>query len=241
MIAPSSRLLILVPAYNEAGSLRAVLQEIRQHVPDADLLVVDDASTDETPSVLADLDVCWIGLGQQLGTGAAVRTGIRYALTRGYETVVRLDGDGQHPPGVVERLLEPLLQGTADVVVGSRYAGPARPEIPLARRLSHAALGVILTLITGRRVTDPTSGLWAFGPQALRLLAAHHPSGYPEPELVLLLSRNSMRLVELPVRMRDRLAGRSSLTLRRAGTAMARLLLLLVVVPLRSAIGGADD
>lgn len=242
MTAPSSRrLLILVPAYNEAGSLRAVLQEIRKHVSDADILVVDDASTDGTPGLLADLDVCWIRLGHQLGTGAAVRTGIRYALARGYETVVRVDGDGQHPPDVIERLLEPLRRGTADVVVGSRYVGTSATAVPVARRLVHTVLGAVLSLITGQRVTDPTSGLWAFGPHALRLLADHHPSGYPEPELVLFLSRNSMRVIELPVIMRTRLAGRSSLTPHRTGAAMARLLLLLVVVPLRSAIGGSDD
>jgi hypothetical protein len=114
-------------------------------------------------------------------------------------------------------------------------------SVPWRRRVGHRTLGVVLSMLTGQRVTDPTSGLWAFGPHALRLLAEHHPSGYPEPELVLFLSRNAMRVLELPVTMRSRIAGRSSLTAQRTGAAMARLLLLLVVVPLRSAIGGSDD
>jgi len=234
-------LLVIIPAFNEAGSLPAVLDDIRQHVGDADILVIDDASTDETPRLLPRLNVRWVRLAHQLGTGAAVRTGLRYALSLGYKVVVRLDGDGQHPAGIIELLLEPLQRGEADVVVGSRYVGSARPEVPAFRRLVHSVLGTILSLITGQRVTDPTSGLWAFGPHALRLLAEHHPSGYPEPELVLFLSRNSMRVKECPVTMRSRLAGRSSLTPHRTGAAMARLLLLLVVVPLRSAIGGSDD
>ena len=235
------RLLILIPAYNEAGSLAAVIGEVRQYAEDADIVIVDDASTDETWDVVASTGARCIRLSQRLGTGAAVRTGLRYALMRGYETVVRLDGDGQHPPGVIDQLLEPLNRGSADVVVGSRYVGEAMTSVPWRRRVGHRTLGVVLSMLTGQRVTDPTSGLWAFGPHALRLLAEHHPSGYPEPELVLFLSRNAMRVLELPVTMRSRIAGRSSLTAQRTGAAMARLLLLLVVVPLRSAIGGSDD
>jgi hypothetical protein len=110
--------------------------------------------------------------------------------------------------------------------------------VPFVRRLLHYGLGRLLTLVTGRLVTDPTSGLWAFGPDAIDLLAEHHPSGYPEPELNLLLSRTRLRVVEVPVVMRERLAGRTSLTLRRTLTAVARLLFYLVVVPLGTTTRG---
>jgi glycosyltransferase involved in cell wall biosynthesis len=171
--------------------------------------------------------------------GTAVRTGIRYARLRGYDAVVRLDGDGQHPARLIAPLLEPLRVNQADVVIGSRYAEQRRPKsVPFVRRLMHFVLGRVLSRLTGRLVTDPTSGLWAFGAKSLDILADHHPSGYPEPELMLFLSRNGLRTTEVAVEMRERLAGHTSLTLHRTGAAMLRLLVLLVVVPLRSAVKG---
>jgi hypothetical protein len=231
------RVLILIPAYNEAASLPAIVQEVRTHAPAADILVVDDGSEDGTTAAIENLGVYWVRLSQRLGTGAAVRTGLRYARARGYDAVVRLDGDGQHPAALIAPLLEPIASGRADVVIGSRYRTQRRPpSTSFVRRLMHYLLGRILTHTTGRLVTDATSGLWAFGGHTLMLLADHHPSGYPEPELVLFLNRNGLRVVEIPVEMRERLAGRSSLTLRRTGTALARLLIHLVVVPLRSTV-----
>jgi len=235
------RTLVLIPAYNESQNLSQVIQGVRLNVPDAEILVVDDASTDCTASLLPKLGVRWIRLSQQLGTGAAVRTGLRYAAARGFETVVRIDGDGQHPAERIHDLLLPLLRGGADVVIGSRYAGGGATATPRLRRLIHGTLAWILTVLTKRRVTDPTSGFWAFGETALHLLVDHHPSGYPEPELLLFLSRNDLRLVEVPVDMRSRFAGRTSLTPRQTWRATARLLLLLVVVPLRSAVGVTRD
>jgi glycosyltransferase involved in cell wall biosynthesis len=231
------RVLVLIPAYNEAATLPAVVVEVRREAPDAAVLVVDDGSTDRTPDVLPRLGVRWLRLGERLGPGAAVRVGLRYARLRDFEAVVRLDGDGQHPAGLIPWLLAPLDDGRTDVVVGSRYAGANLPSgTPRLRRGLHKALGVVLSLMTGRPVTDPTSGLWAFGPRALAILADHHPSGYPEPELRLFISRNNLRVVEVPAAMRARPAGQTSLTPPRAGAALARLLVHLVVVPLRAAV-----
>lgn len=240
-VDPLAPLLVLVPAYNEAASLAAVVADVRTHLPAADILIIDDASTDETVSLLPRLGVKWMRLSDRLGPGAAVRAGLRFALSLGYRTIVRVDGDGQHPASAICELLEPLRQGTTDVVIGSRYLAGASDRVPVVRRTLHILLGHVLSVITGRRVTDPTSGLWAFGPRAVRLLAEHHPSGYPEPELLLFLSRNGVEVAEVPVRMLPRLAGRTSLTPPRTGAAMARLLLLLVIVPLRDAVGGRDD
>jgi glycosyltransferase involved in cell wall biosynthesis len=231
------RLLILIPAYNEAANLPVVVGEIRATVPDADILVVDDGSDDGTRDVVKRLGVRWISLALRLGVGVAVRTGLRYAQSHRYDAVVRVDGDGQHPAMLIPLLLQPLMDDAADVVMGSRYATRRRPATtPFVRRLMHYLLGRILSLVTGQVVTDPTSGSWAFGKQALALLAEHHPSGYPEPELLLFLSRNRLRVAEVPVTMRERFAGQTSLTMRRTGTAMARLLLHLAVVPWRAAV-----
>jgi glycosyltransferase involved in cell wall biosynthesis len=235
------RPLLIIPAYNEAESLAAVVAEIHARAPGLELLIVDDGSTDATATILPRLGVRWVRLAQRLGTGAAVRTGLRYAVSRGFDTVVRLDGDGQHPAHAIERLLAPIVSGTADAVVGSRYADGMPGHRGVVRRASQSLLGRVLTVLTAQQVTDPTSGLWAFGPNALRVLVDHHPSGYPEPELLLFLGRNSLRVTEVGVEMRDRQAGRSSLTPPRTGAALARLLLLLIVVPLRAAVGTHRD
>jgi glycosyltransferase involved in cell wall biosynthesis len=230
------RVLVLVPAFNESGSLPAVVRELREASPQLDVLIVDDGSTDDTPRIVPQLDARWLRLPQRLGTGAAVRAGLRYAVARHYDVVVRIDGDGQHPPDQIAAVLAPVLSDTADAVSGSRYVSTTASTIGV-RRMSQAALGWLISAITGRRITDPTSGLWAFGPRALQVLADHHPSGYPEPELLLFLNRNRLRSVEVPVCMRERVAGRTSLTPQRTGAAFMRLLLLLVVVPLRATVG----
>jgi glycosyltransferase involved in cell wall biosynthesis len=233
-------MLVIVPAFNEAGSLPAVVSELRSQLPEADILVVDDGSTDETGQVLGDIGVRWLRMPMQTGLGSAVRAGLRYACRHGYDIVVRVDGDGQHPAALIERLVAPVLAGTADVTIGSRYVSELR-NAPTLRRGCQYVLGRILTVLTRQEVTDPTSGLWAFGPRTLKLLRRHHPSGYPEPELIMFLCRNRMAVTEVQVRMRDRLAGRSSLTPRRMSAALARLMLLLVVVPLRASVNSSDD
>ncbi len=233
--------LVIVPAFNEAANLPSVTAELRRAAPDADILVVDDGSTDGTDALLDSLGVRWMRLRPRLGVGGAVRAGLRYACQRGYPVVVRMDGDGQHAADDIGRLTEPVLAGRADVAIGVRAPGATDARSRL-RRASLRVLAWCLSMVTRQRVTDPTSGFWAFGPRAVRLLAAHYPTGYSEPELRLLLGRNGLRVAEVPVGMRPRLAGRTSLTPVRAGHAMARTMLALLVVPLRARIDrGSDD
>lgn len=228
--------LALIPAHNEAASLPRVVAELRACWPAAGVLVVDDGSRDDTVALLRTLDVRWLRLHQRLGVGGAMRAGLRYARRLGYTTVVRLDGDGQHQPAQIGRLLAPLTGGAADAVQGSRYAGSAGYHARGLLRLGQRALAALLTGLTRQPVTDPTSGFWAFGPRAVRLLGDHHPSGYGEPELRLFLHRNRLPVVEVPIEMRPRLAGRTSLTPLGTGVALARMLLTAVVVPLRPAV-----
>lgn len=237
--AGRSRVLVVIPAFNEAGSLPAVVADLRDHLPGTDVLVVDDGSMDGTRELLQTLGVRWLRMPMQVGLGAAVRAGLRYACLSRYDVVVRIDGDGQHPAAAIQALMDPVRSGTADVVIGSRYVSELGNRRSLRRGCQYA-LGRILTLLTRQEVTDPTSGLWVFGARALQVLRQHHPSGYPEPELLLFLSRNRLTVSEVQVTMRDRVAGRSTLNATRMSAALARLALLLVVVPLRSSVG-ADD
>lgn len=231
---PEARGIAVIPAFNEAASLPAVIAELRSQGSNLDVLVVDDGSTDRTRLLLPELGVSWLELPERLGVGTAMRTGLRCAVRAGYEFAVRVDGDGQHRAGDIDRLLGPILTGTADVAIGSRrMAGDARSGGPwLLRR----TLELCLSILTSARVTDPTSGFYAIGPRALRVLAEHHPTGYPEPELRLFLSRNRLRVEEVPVIGRPRLGGTTSLTAARLTTAAARVLLAIVIVPVRGRI-----
>jgi glycosyltransferase involved in cell wall biosynthesis len=230
--------LALIPAHNEAANLPHVVAELRKRHPDAEIVVVDDGSTDGTLALLRRMDVRWLHWPDRRGVGSAVRAGLRYASILGYEVVLRLDADGQHDVEDVGRVLAPIHMGVADAVIGSRFGTRGAASRRGAVRRSLAAM---LSVLTNRVVTDPTSGFWAMGPRAVSLLAEHHPRGYPEPELHLLLSRHGLRLREVQVRSRERLSGRSSLTPARLVAAAARVLLAMVIVPLRAVSGPTRD
>jgi hypothetical protein len=254
VIAPAGRwaddlqphvLLAVVPAFNEGANLPRVVRELRAQAPLIDILIVNDGSTDETGELLPRLGVQWLTLPERVGVGGAVRAGLRYAQRRGYEFVVRMDGDGQHRPCDIGRLLAPVMAGRADAVIGSRFMRRGRWR-PGALRTAQSALAICLTLLTRQRITDATSGFCVFGPRAVALLGRHHPTGYAEPELLLLLNRNGLRFAQVPIRIRPRLAGRTSLTPARALVAFARTMLAIVVVPMRRVLAegvssGADD
>jgi Glycosyl transferase family 2 len=230
-------ILAIVPAYNECANLPRVVADLARVLPVRNILIVDDGSTDGTQELLPHLGVRWLTLSQRLGVGGAVRAGIRFARRSGYDYAVRIDGDGQHRACDITRVLAPVLAGRAHAALGSRFL--RRTQRPSGwRRVSQASLAKCVSVITRRRVTDPTSGFWLFGPAALRLLSGHHPAGYAEPELWLFLSRNGLEVAEIPIRMRPRLAGRTSLTGRRALLALARTALALMIVPFRQLVEG---
>ncbi|MFL6280522.1 MAG: glycosyltransferase [Vicinamibacterales bacterium] len=241
-------LLAVVPAYNERANLPRVVADLSRVLAKQNILVVNDGSTDGTADLLPQLGVRWLTLSHRLGVGGAVGAGIQFAKRAGYEYVVRVDGDGQHRACDIARVLAPVAAGRADVALGSRFLHRAteehrrtpsgRPDSTKLRRLSQALLAACLSTVTRKRFTDPTSGFWLFGPRALRLLCGHHPAGYAEPELVLFLSRNGVRVTEVPIRMRPRIAGRTSLTTMRTALALARTLLAFVVVPFRQLVEG---
>jgi glycosyltransferase involved in cell wall biosynthesis len=224
------QLLAVVPAYNESGNLLRVIRELKRLSAAVDVLVVNDGSTDETPEMLPNLGVRWLTMATRVGVGGAVRAGLRYAVERRYEYVVRIDGDGQHRVADIGRLLEPVAAGRLETVIGSRFMARRRRR-PTLLRSAQAMLAACMSAATRTRITDPTSGFCVFGKQALQLLARHHPTGYAEPELILLLHRNRLRFGEVPIRTRPRLEGRSSLTPGRALVAIGRTVLALLVVP----------
>jgi hypothetical protein len=229
------RLLCLIPVHNESASLPAVVEELRNRCPDLDIVVIDDGSTDETSAVTEELEVLTIRLRERLGIGSAMRAGLRYAMRTGYTAVVRIDGDGQHRAEDARAAIRLVCDGHTDAALGTRFADADHVTGP--KSLFRKLLAQLLSIQTGRHVTDPTCGLYALGSRAIRLLADHHPTGYPEPELLLLLNRAGLRAVEHPIAHRPRSGGRTSLTLPRVAGAVARVALAMLIVPLRRPVG----
>jgi hypothetical protein len=236
------KVLALIPARNEADSLPAVIDALRAKQPALALLVVDDASTDATPRILAERGIDHLRLCEHMGVGGAIRAGLRWARRHGADIVVRLDGDGQHPASEIDTLIAPIVGGLADAVVGSRFGGHSGYQTPPGvRRIGQRIVAAWVSAASGVRITDATSGFWAFGRRAIRLLAEEHPPGYPEPELLLLLARSGLTVVEVPTRMNQRLAGRTSLSAGRLGLACAITALALLVTPFRHTARGGHD
>jgi glycosyltransferase involved in cell wall biosynthesis len=230
----ATRVIAVVPARDEASAVGAVVAGIRALDGRFDVVVVDDGSTDDTAAIAAEHGAAVVRLPFNLGIGAAVQTGFQYALANGYELAVRLDADGQHEPGELPKLLVPVEQGVADIVTGSRFTGEGeRYRPPLARRAGIAWFARIVSLLTRQRVTDTTSGFQALNRKGIALFACDYPSDYPEVEATLLVLKHKLRLVEVPVRMREREHGTSSITFLSSVYYMFKVTLALFVAVFR--------
>ena len=231
----------IVPALNEEGAIGGVIDEIRAFDPTFDVLVVDDGSHDRTPEVAAARGAHVARLPFNLGIGGAVQTGFRYAAANGYDLVVRVDGDGQHDPAELGQLLPAVLDGDADICVGSRFVGGEGYRSSRSRRVGIRILAHTVSLLTGQRVTDTTSGFQVLNRRAIELFAVDYPHDYPEVEAAVMLHKHRLRLVEAPVRMRERTHGSSSITALRSVYYMAKVLLAVLVGMVRRRATPLED
>jgi glycosyltransferase involved in cell wall biosynthesis len=228
------RTIAVVPAWNEADAIGRVVDEIRAANGSLDVVVVDDASSDDTAAVAEPHDATVISLLFNVGIGGAVQTGFKYARAGGYDRAVRLDGDGQHDPADLVKVLAPVERGEADLVVGSRFLdsnGSYRP--PLARRLGIRVFARLVSILGGQRVTDTTSGFLAMNRVGIELFAREYPHDYPEVEATLVALRSGLRLTQVQVEMRERETGSSSITFVRSLYYMVKVMLALLVASLR--------
>jgi glycosyltransferase involved in cell wall biosynthesis len=231
MAAPKTtlRTLAIVPAWNEERSVGRVVDEIRACDPSIEVLVVDDGSSDGTAAAAERRGARVVRLPFNLGIGGAMQTGFRYAFEAGFDVAVQIDGDGQHDPVELTKLLLPLHENRADMVVGSRFVGESSYRAPFFRRLGIALFARTISLIARQRVTDTTSGFRAMNRRGIALFAADYPHDYPEVEATVMVVRHELRLLEVPVTMRDRATGRSSITATRSVYYMAKVLLAIFV------------
>lgn len=224
---------MIIPAYNEAESLPAVIREVRSHMAHADILVVNDGSTDSTGTVAREEKVLLLEHPYNMGIGATVQTGFLYALRNGYDLAAQVDGDGQHHPEFIPDLIAPVLKGEADVIIGSRYLETRGFQSSILRRAGIRFFSLLNLALTGKRVTDPTSGFRAYNRKAITLLAEDYPSDYPEAESLVLLHNHKILFKEIPVNMRDRQGGISSINFLRSIYYMVKVTLAMIIGTLK--------
>jgi glycosyltransferase involved in cell wall biosynthesis len=219
------KLLILVPALNEEGAIAGVVDEIRGAMPGTPVLVLDDCSTDETVKRARAAGAGVLTLPYHLGLGGSVQAGYRLAYGLGYDFVIRVDGDGQHDPRDIPRILEALQKGNCEMVIGSRFVEGGGEQTSAARGVAIVFFRGLLRLILDKPVQDPTSGFVGVNRTALEVFSRIFPLEYPEIEALVVLQRNRFRFVEIPCRMRPRKAGRSSITVMKSIYYMVHVLL----------------
>ncbi len=225
------RTLVFIPAWNEEASIAAVIADVRESIPGADILAVDDGSSDATSAVAREHGVIVATLPFNQGLGAALQTGYLYALREGYDFCAHLDADGQHPAREVARLLDEVVAGRADLVIGSRYAARTEPigagvapdsaaggaagdeyRPTFSRRLGTSVFRFFLTLATRQRFTDTTSGMRAANRRVMSLFSENYSPDFAEIESLQLAVRQGLRVEEVPVKMLERAGGTSFLT-----------------------------
>ena len=204
--------LILIPAFNEEGAIAQVIQEIRVQYPDAPVLVIDDYSSDATKDCARGAGAAVLALPYHLGLGGCVQAGYKLAFELGYGYVIRVDGDGQHNPADIPRVLETLRSTGVQMVIGSRFHGQQGEHTSLLRGLGIGVFRLLLRPILGKPVRDPTSGFVGVNRQALEVFTKSFPLEYPEIETLVVLQRKRFQFQEISCRMRPRQAGRSSIT-----------------------------
>ncbi|MEZ0485591.1 glycosyltransferase family 2 protein [Fibrella aquatica] len=231
------KILIVIPCFNEQASIAEVVRTIqhttRQQGFDADVLVVNDCSTDKSIEIIRTLGCLYLDLPVNLGIGGAMHAGYKYAYRHGYDAAVQMDGDGQHPANELSKILTPLLQDKADVVIGSRFLTKEGFQSSLTRRMGIQYFRWLNQLLIGQTVHDSTSGFRAFNRKTLAVVERYYPDEYPEPEAIVQFGLYGLRMMEVPVLMQERQGGVSSINSSRAVYYMAKVSLGILFIYLR--------
>lgn len=203
--------IIVIPAFNEEHVIGGVIENVRNAVGDlADILVVNDGSYDSTAAMARRSGAFVVSHPFNLGYGAAIQTGYKYAYLKGYSFLAQIDGDGQHDPAFILPLLEPVRRGDIDLALGSRFLEPGSYRPPLIRRVGMAFFGILVSLLIRKRIGDPTTGFQAFNRQVMEfLIRDSFPCDYPDADVLIMLGLEGFRMREIPVRMLANREGKS--------------------------------
>lgn len=225
--------LIIIPAYNEAENIVKTVEAIKEKAKGFDYIIINDCSTDRTKNVCEENGYNIINLPINLGIGGAVQTGYKYAYNQDYDIAVQVDGDGQHDPLFLEVMAQYLEEHSADMVIGSRFIEKKGFQSSRARRIGIIFFTQLIKIMTGATITDPTSGLRMVGRNVIELFSNDYPRDYPEPESVVAILRRHMKVIEIPVVMKEREGGVSSISLKKSVYYMIKVTLAILIERIR--------
>ncbi len=208
--------LVIIPAFNEEGNLEKTINDIKKNAPEFDYVIVNDCSTDDTLEICRKHSYDYLNLPVNLGIGGAVQTGYRYAYYRGYDVAVQFDGDGQHSALYLEEMVSCMQQEDADMLIGSRFIEKEGFQSSAMRRVGIVFLSGLIRILTGKKITDPTSGMRMVNRRLLKKFTEDYPKDYPEPESAVTVLSEKYNVVEIPVVMNEREEGVSSISLRKS-------------------------
>lgn len=223
------RVLIIIPSYNEAGNIKKVISNLLQDYSQYDYLIINDCSKDKTEEICSLNGYNYISLPINLGIGGGVQAGYKYALAHDYDIAVQHDGDGQHDPAYISAVIQPIIDGQADIVIGSRFIDKKGFQSSYARRMGIKLLSGLIYFSCGTRIRDATSGFRAVNKEYIRFYADEYPSDYPEPEAIVTAKLNGARIQEVPVIMKERENGTSSINLKRSIYYMVKVSIAIII------------
>lgn len=206
--------LVIIPAFNEEGNLEKTVKDIKDNAPDFDYVIINDCSTDKTLEMCRRHGFSYLNLPVNLGIGGAVQTGYRYAYYHGYDIAVQFDGDGQHSAAHLENMVTTLIDTESDMVIGSRFIEKEGFQSSGLRRIGIKYFTGLIKLLTGKKITDPTSGMRMVNKKLLEKFTDEYPKDYPEPESVVTILSEKYKVTEIPVVMNEREEGVSSISLK---------------------------
>ena len=221
--------LIIIPAYNESANIEKTVRDIEENAKGFDYVIINDCSTDNTREICEAKGFNIVNLPINLGIGGAVQTGYQYAVRYGYELAVQVDGDGQHDPQFLKQMADYMENHDVDMVIGSRFIEKEGFQSSFMRRVGITYFTGLIKLCTGKKITDPTSGLRMAGRRVIRMFADSYPKDYPEPESVVSVLRKGYRVDEIPVVMRAGQGGESSITMKKSVYYMIKVTLAILM------------
>lgn len=224
-----AKILIIIPAYNEAENIGKVVDNLIENYPQYDYVIINDGSSDNTKKICIENHYQILNLPINMGIGGAVQTGYRFARDNDYDAAVQIDGDGQHDVAYLSAMLEMIEEGQADVVIGSRFVEKEGFQSSHMRRVGINFLSILGWLLTGVRVKDITSGYRVVNRKFIKIYAEDYPADYPEPEAMVIAAVHGGKIQECPVVMRERENGESSITLKKSVYYMIKVTLAMMI------------
>ncbi len=227
------RKIIIIPVYNEEENIERTVESIQKNALDFDYIIINDCSTDHTRKICEENGFNVINLPINLGIGGAVQTGYRYAYEQGYDVAVQVDGDGQHDPKFLEKMAVYLQENGVDMVIGSRFIEKKGFQSSAVRRIGISFFSILIKILTGKKITDPTSGLRMVGRNVMDIFSKDYPRDYPEPESVVAILRRNLKVKEIPVIMHERAGGVSSISFKNSVYYMIKVTFAILIERIR--------